>query len=90
MFDLMRERTSYRIQEENVATKEGGSHYNNQRGFNLGNRVKFGRGKGKGNFGRRGRGPIICYNCNQLGHLARDCMNLCTTCTYYRALNHAT
>jgi hypothetical protein len=37
-----------------------------------------------------GRGPIICYNCNQPGHLAHDCLNPCTMCTYCRALDHAT
>jgi hypothetical protein len=88
----MREHTSdmYRIQEENVATEGGGQQYNNQRGFNPGNRGNFGRGRGRGNFGRGGRGPIICYNCNQPGHLAHDCPNPCTTCTYCRALDHAT
>jgi hypothetical protein len=82
-FNLMREHTSdmYNIQEENVATDNSGQQYNNQRGFNLGNKGNFGRGRGRGNFGRGGRGPIICYNYNQLGHLAHDCPNMCTTCT---------
>jgi hypothetical protein len=90
MFDLMRECTSnmYRIQEENVVVEGGGPQYKNQIGFNQGNRGKFGRGRGKGNFGRGGRGPIICYNCNQPGHLDREFPNPCTTCTYCRALNH--
>jgi hypothetical protein len=91
-FDLMREHTSdmYRIQEENVAAEVGGPQYNNQRGFNQGNKGNFGRGRGRGNFGRGGRGPIICYNCNQPGHLAHDCQNPCMMCTYCRALDHST
>jgi hypothetical protein len=91
-FDLMREHTSYmyKIQEENVVIEGGGPQYNNQRGFNPGNRGNFGRGRGRGNFGRGGRGPIICYNCNQPGHLAHDCLNLCTMCTYCRELDHVT
>jgi hypothetical protein len=86
----MREHTSdmYIIQEENVVTE--GGQYNNQRGFNQGNRGGFGRGRGRENFGRGGRGPIICYNCNQPRHLAHDFHNPCTTCTYCRALEHAT
>jgi hypothetical protein len=92
VFDLLRERTSdmYRIQEENTDADGGGAQYNNQRGFNQGNKGNFGRGRGRGNFGRGGRGPIICYNCNQPGHLARDFQNLCTMCTYCRALDHST
>jgi hypothetical protein len=67
VFDLLRERTSYmyRIQEENVAVEGGGLQYNNQRGFNQGNKGNFGRGRGRGIFGRGGQGSIICYNCNQ-------------------------
>jgi hypothetical protein len=68
----------YRIQEENVVI-EGGGKYNNQRLFNQGNRGGFGRGRGRENCGIGGRGPIICYKCNQQGHLARDCENPCTT-----------
>jgi hypothetical protein len=49
-----------KIHEENITTKGGGSNYNNQRGFNPGNQRGFGRGRGKLNFGRGGRGPIIC------------------------------
>jgi hypothetical protein len=30
----------------------------------------------------QGRGQIICYNFAQPGHLARDCQNPCTTCSY--------
>jgi hypothetical protein len=33
---------------------------------------------------------IICYNCNQPGHLAHDYQNPCMTCTYCRALDHST
>jgi hypothetical protein len=66
----------------------GGPLYTNQRGFNPRNKGNFGKGRGRGNFSRGGRASIICYNCSQLGNLAHDCSNPCTTCTYCRALDH--
>jgi hypothetical protein len=36
----------------------------------------------------RGRGQIICYSCAQPGHLARDCQNPCTTCSYCNSFEH--
>ena len=36
----------------------------------------------------RGQGHIIFYNCDQLGHLERDCHNPCTTCTYCNSFDH--
>jgi hypothetical protein len=91
-FDLMREHKleMYRIQEENVAKKGGGPQYNNKIGFNPRNRGNFGRGQGRGNFIRGRRGSIICYNCNQLGHLAHHYPNTYIMFTYDRALDHAT
>jgi hypothetical protein len=91
IFDLMRECTldMYKIQEENVVSNIGGQQYNNQIGFTPGNRGKFGIGRRRGNFGRGGRGSIICYNCNQPGNLACDFSNPCTMCTYCRSLDHA-
>ena len=36
----------------------------------------------------RGRGQLVCYNCNQAGHLAHDCRNPTTTCRYCRVVDH--
>ena len=36
----------------------------------------------------RGRGQVICYNCNQAVHVARDCQNPTTTCRYCRVVDH--
>jgi hypothetical protein len=72
----------YRIQEERIYAEGGGVPYENKRGFNQGYKGKFGRGRGRGTFGRGAHRLIICYNCNQIGHLIHDFHNPCTTCTY--------
>jgi hypothetical protein len=38
----------YKIQEKNIVAEAGGPQYNNQRGFNKGNKGNFGRGRGRG------------------------------------------
>jgi hypothetical protein len=75
---------AYRVQGEEL---EGGvMHYNAPTGYNQGGKIGF-RGCDSGGFGR-GRGPIICYNCNHPGNLARDCLNPYMTCTYFITLDH--
>ena len=45
-------------------------------------------GQGHGGLLRRGRGQVVCYNCNREGHVARDCQNPTTTCRYCREVDH--
>jgi hypothetical protein len=79
--DLMREHNvdSYIVQGEEG--KEGGvPQCNTWKGYNQGGRCIFICHR-RGGF-NRGRGTIICYNCNQPGNLAQDYLNPCTTCNY--------
>ena len=79
----MRERTydAYRVQNEGQS--------NDGYGYRSGasGRGGFG-GHGHGGMVGRGRGQVVCYNCNQAGHLACDCRNPTTTCRYCRAVDH--
>jgi hypothetical protein len=45
--------------------------------------------RGRGGFGR-GRGPVVCHNCQQPGNYARDCPLPLVTCMYYCTTNHET
>jgi hypothetical protein len=88
VYDLMHEssREAYRIQGE--LYQEG-----NVAQFNSPGRLKFNphggfRGRGRGGGMGQGRGKIIFYNWAQLGHLARDFQNPCTTCNYCISFDH--
>jgi hypothetical protein len=87
-YDLMHERSRdiYNIQGE--VQQEGNTTQYNSLG--RGNFIPHGgfRGKGGGGGMDRGRGQIICYNCAQPRHLARDCQNPCTTCSYFNSFEH--
>jgi hypothetical protein len=87
-YDLLHERSrdTYMIQEE--IQQEGNTmHFNSPGRGNFNPRGGFiGRGQG-GGMGQ-GQGQIICYNCEQPGHLERDCQNPCTTCSYCNSFEH--
>jgi hypothetical protein len=56
----------------------------------IGDRAGYRGGGGeRGGFGR-GRGPVVCHNCQQLRHYARECPLPPTTCMYNRKSNHDT
>jgi hypothetical protein len=91
VFNLMRDITSYMymIQEENVAAEWVVHNIIIKEVSIKGTKETLAEARGRGNFGRGGRGLIICYNYNQLGHLDHvTVQNPCTMCTYYRALDH--
>jgi hypothetical protein len=58
--------------------------YNASQGDRAGYR---GRGQARGGFGR-GRGLVVCHNCQQLGHYAREFLLPPVTCMYFHASDH--
>jgi hypothetical protein len=62
------------------------SQYNTPRGYRGG---YIGGGQGRGGFGR-GIGPIVCHNCHEPGHYARECPLQPATCMHYCTTNHNT
>jgi hypothetical protein len=48
-----------------------------------------GGGQERGGFGR-GRGLVVCHNCQKMGHYARECLLPPTTCMHCHASDHDT
>jgi hypothetical protein len=86
-YDLIHERLRYIYNIQGEVQQEGNTlQYNSLGRGNFNSRGGY-RGGGGGGMGR-GRGKIIYYNCVQPGHLARDCQNPCTTCSYCNSFEH--
>ena len=79
----MREQTYDAYRVKNDAQGNDGYGYRGSTSV----RGDFG-GHGRGGMLGRGRGQVVCYNCNQVGHLARDYRNPTTICRYCRALEN--
>jgi hypothetical protein len=79
-------RDIYNIQGE-VQHEGNTTQYNSPGRGNFNPHSGF-RGRGRGGGMGRGRGQIIYYNCAQPGHLARNCQNHCTTCSYCNSFDH--
>ncbi len=80
---FMKERTydAYKVQSY--------AHGNDGYGYRGGNPSHGGfRGHGRDGMPGRGRGQVICYNCNKPGHYARDCQNPTMTCKYCKVVDH--
>jgi hypothetical protein len=55
-----------------------------------GDRARYiGGGRERGGFGR-GRGPMVCHNCQQPGYYARECPLPPMTCMYFCTSDHDT
>jgi hypothetical protein len=87
-YDLLHEisRYTYRIQGE-VQQEGNAMQFNSPGRGNFNPRGGFKR-RGSGGGMGRGQGHIICYNFAYPGHLERDYYNPCTTCSYYKSLEH--
>jgi hypothetical protein len=60
--------------------------YNAPQGYRVGYRCG---GRARGGFGR-GRGPVVCHNCQQPRHYEREFRLPPATCMYCQALDHDT